>query len=213
MIVRLLLSILVVSGRWAPPAVLLAVWTALLLSGPATALSHTAAIFLGVVIVTVWLSLAVAAMADSPTRDLLAARVGSAGRLHLESGVVAAGVALGLCVPMLAAITLSAVPSERTVRTELLFSAGLTLAAVIVGVGLGYLLARPIVAPPIAVFAVIPALIGLAKIPTVETVLLQFSRDEAGPLGWLLIATVVFVVLAGVAGAWMVNRRSAATPD
>lgn len=208
---RLLLSVCAVSGRWAPPIVLLFVWTAIVLSGPGTTLANIAAMFLGVVIATLWLCSIFAAMVDTPTRDALAARAGSAGKLHLHrlSAVVVVMVPASALLVM--AIKLNSLASGRSAATEVAYAAALCVIAIASGLALGALLSAPLIERrSAALFLAIPALIGLAKIPVVESVLLAFSRDQAGALLWLLVGSVVIAALISGISSRMVTRRSAA---
>jgi len=193
---------------------MLLIWVGILLSGPGTMLANVSATFLAVVIATLWLSAIFARMLDVATRDLLAARAGSAGTLHLHRLGAVIVVTVPLSALLLAVIKAGSLGSERTWQIEFLLGAALFLAAIACGLTLGALLSAPLIERrSVALFLAIPALIGLAKTPLVESVLLAFSRDTAGELVWLLGAALMIAAAIAVLTSRLVNRRSAASSD
>ena len=67
------------SGRWIPPALLLATWVVLVVANPGSALDNGANLFFAVLVVSVWCTSAIGNVDDDPHRDLCAAAVGGPG--------------------------------------------------------------------------------------------------------------------------------------
>ena len=197
------------SGRWIPPAVLLATWVALVVANPGSSLDNAANLFFAVLIVAVWCTSGVGNADDDPHRDLCAASVGGPDRLSVLRHV---GALLEL-LPVVAVVGVLAVASGRrdgaSWAAVIAGTTGLLVSGALLGVAIGSLLHRPVVRS--AAWTVLLALVAIVVVvllPPVRDVLHDVDHADVGGVAILLAVSVAVAVATGWAAAVLAARTS-----
>jgi hypothetical protein len=193
------------SMKWLGPAIIVLLWTTFTAASPGTALSNAANESLMLVAITCWLTVGIGNVDDEGHRELLAAAVGSPGRLHRDRAAAALVLANGLAlVPTVAGIALAEQSTRRVNGAVIVITCVLVqLAATALGVGIGTLLHRPVVRNTgVALLVSIGALVGLVLLPPVQHVLRNLNDDRTGSaLVASLVAMAIGIGAIAAAGA------------
>jgi hypothetical protein len=198
------LALHVRSGRWIPPALLLAIWVALVVANPGRALDNAANLFFAVLVVAVWATSALGNVDDDPHRDLCAAANGGPARLATMRHVGA----LVLLLPVIAVVgALAIVSGSRdgaSWATVVFGTGGLLLSGALLGVAIGAFLHRPIVGSTAwTVVVALVAIIAVVLLPPVRDLLHDVDHSRIGGVGVLLVVSLAVAAIAGwSAGAW-----------
>jgi hypothetical protein len=197
------------SGRWIPPALVLATWVALVVSNPGSALDNAANLFFAVLVVSVWATSAIGNVDDDPHRDLCAAANGGPARL---ATLRHAGAVLAL-LPVVAVIGVLAVASGSrdgaSWGTIAAGTAGLLLSGVLLGLAVGAFLHRPILRSNAwTVVLALLAIMVVVLLPPVRDVLHDVDHAKIGGVGVLLVVSLVVALVAGRAAGALAARRS-----
>jgi hypothetical protein len=197
------------SGRWIPPALLLATWVVLVVANPGSALDNAANLFFAVLIVSVWCTSAIGNVDDDPHRDLCAASVGGPARL-MVSRHAAALVMMTVTVGVVAALGI--VSGARTAAsgpTVVAGTVGLLASGALLGVAIGGFLHRPILRSTawVVVIALV-AIMVVVLLPPVRDVLRDADHSRIGGVGVLLLASLGVVAVATWAAAALAARAS-----
>jgi hypothetical protein len=197
------------SGRWIPPALVLATWVVLVVANPGSALDNAANLFFAVVIVAMWVTSAIGNVDDDPHRDLCAAASGGPARL---ASIRHAGALLGL-LPVIVVVGVLAVASGSrdgaSWGTVVAGTAGLLLSGTLLGVAIGAFLHRPILRS--TAFTVVVGLIAIVIVvllPPVRDVLRDVDHARVGGVGALLAVSLVVAATAGGSAGALAARRS-----
>jgi len=199
------------SMRWLGPALLVTLWTLLAISDPGPALSNAANAFIMVVTVSSWLTITIGNVDDDGHRELLAAAIGSPGRLHRSRALSAylGANALGSVVT-LAGILATTRPTRSISEFFVVASCVLLqLAATAIGVGIGTMLHRPVVRNPgVTLLVAAAALVGLILLPPVEYVLRQLNDGRTGGVVALTVVAGAFAIAAVSGAGTLADRRN-----
>jgi hypothetical protein len=199
------------SMRWLGPALILAIWILASLSDPGPALTNVANMFLMLVAVTSWLTVAIGNVDDDGHRELLAAAVGSPARLHRSRAISAYLAANTVCAAgTLAALLASTKPARPTAEIVIVGACGLMqLGATAIGVGIGTLLHRPVVRHAgVTLLVTIAALVGIILLPPVQSVLRALNDGRTTGVIALAAAGGVIAVAAVTAAGTLADRRN-----
>jgi hypothetical protein len=197
------------SGRWIPPAAVLATWVVLVVANPGSALDNAANLFFAVLIVAVWCTSSIGNVDDDPHRDLCAAANGGPARLALlrQASALVAMVVASVAVAILAVASGSG--DNVSGATIIAGSAGLLLSGALVGCAIGGFLHRPVVrSTAVTVVAAIAAIIVVALLPPVRDVLRDADHGDIDGVGILVGVSLVAVTIAGWVAAGLAARAS-----
>jgi hypothetical protein len=205
------LRLAVRSMRWLGPALLVAIWTLLAISDPGPALSNAANSFIMVVAVTCWLTITIGNVDDDGHRELVAAAIGSPGRLHRSRALSAyLGANVLGSVATVAAISVTTRPTRSISELCIVGSCVLLqLAATAIGVGIGTMLHRPVVRHAgFTLLVAAAALVGLILLAPVEYVLRQLNDGRTGGLVALTVVAGAAAIAAVGIAATLADRRN-----
>jgi hypothetical protein len=207
--VRFTLALHARSGRWIPPAVVLATWVVLVVANPGSALDNAANLFFAVLIVAVWSTSAIGNVDDDPHRDLCAAANGGPARLAMLRHASALLVLLVVSAIVATVALASGAPNGSSWGTIVGGAVGLLGSGALLGCAIGAFLHRPVVRSTawIVVTAIV-AVIAVALLPPVRDVLRDADRGEIGGVGILFGASVVVAAVAARASGALAARRS-----
>jgi hypothetical protein len=206
---RLALALHARSGRWIPPALLLTVWTALVVANPGSALDNAANLFFAVLAASVWWTSVIGNVDDDPHRDLCAAAVGGPGRVAVvrHVGAFAVTSVAALVVAVLADVSGDgAGPSWVKVVAG---TVGLLLSAALLGTAVGGFLHRPLLRSTAWIVVLgLGAVIVVVLLPPVRDVLHDADHGHVGGVGLLLGAALAVAAVAGWSSAVLAARAS-----
>jgi hypothetical protein len=197
------------SMRWLGPALILMIWIPATLSDPGPALANAGNMFLLLVALSCWLTVAIGNVDDDGHRELLAAALGSPGRPHRSRAVsayLAANVVSAACTP--AGLLAATEPARPIAEIVVVGSCVLMqLGATALGVGIGTLLHRPVLRHGgVSLLATAGALVAIILLPPVRCVLRQLNDGRTTGVVALAGAGGV-IALAAAAGA-LADRRN-----
>ncbi len=194
------------SSRWVGPALFLAFWVSLTLSPPPPPLEEAAFLFPVVMLTTIWVSVATGGVDDKPHRELVAAAAGGPVRLHLLRAFISMAIVASVGITLIALIGLMS--GEASVTT-LAASAGLILAGVLIGAGIGNLLSPPIVNAGGVGAVVAPVFLALMMLfPPIQAVLRATNRGSVWGAVAILPSAAAFAGILLAAGSLIVARRT-----
>jgi hypothetical protein len=197
------------SGRWIPPALVLATWVVLVVANPGSALDNAANLFFAVLIVAVWFTSTIGNVDDDPHRDLCAAANGGPARLAVTRHVSALLALLVAAVVVGALAVASGSRDGASAVTVVAGTAGLLGSGVLLGVAIGGFLHRPVVRSTawVVVIAIV-AVIVVALLPPVRDVLRDTDHGEIGGVGILTVVSCLVAAVASWGAAALAARRS-----
>jgi hypothetical protein len=197
------------TGRWIPPTLVLAVWVALVVSNPGSALDNAANLFFAVLVVGVWCTVAIGNVDDDPHRDLCAAGAGGPARLAVIRHASAA-VVMGAAVVVVAVLAIVSGSHDGTSWPTVIGGAvGLLASGALLGVAIGAFLHRPqLRSPAWTVVIALGAIMAVALLPPVRDVLRDADHGRIAGVGGLCAVALAVVLLAGWASAVLAARTS-----
>jgi hypothetical protein len=197
------------SGRWIPPALLLATWVALVVANPGSALDNAANLFFAVLIVAVWATSAIGNVDDDPHRDLCAAANGGPARLAALRHVAAVLELLPVVV-VAGVLALASGPRHgASWGTVVAGTAGLLASGVLLGAALGSFLHRPVLRSTAwTVVVALVAIMVVVLLPPVRGVFHDADHARIGGVGLLFGVALVLAVVAGWAAGALAARLS-----
>jgi hypothetical protein len=199
------------SMRWIGPALILMIFIVTTVSAPGPALANAGSFFLLLVALTCWLTITIGNVDDDGHRELLAAAVGSPGRLHRSRALSAylAANALGVA-GTLACLLASSEPTRRTAEYVIVGACVLMqLAATALGVGIGTLLHRPVLRHVgVTLLVTGAALVGIILLPPVQFVLRALNDGRTTGVIALAAAGAVVAFVAVTAAGELADRRN-----
>lgn len=203
--IRFQLRLLVATSRWVGPALFFLFWVSLTLAPPFPPLEEAAFLFPVVALIAIWVSVVVGGLDDKPHRELVAAAVGGPVRLHLFRAVASMLVVAPIAV---AVVLLVGLISGKASAGSLAASAGLVVAAALIGVGVGNVLHPPIVTEiGVAVMATPIFLAFMMLFPPVQAVLRASNDGSMWGAVAVLPAATGFAATMLIAGSVLVARR------
>jgi hypothetical protein len=195
--VRFTLALHARSGRWIPPALLLATWVALVVANPGSALDNADNLFFAVLVVAVWCTSGIGNVDDDPHRDLCAASVGGPARLTMVRHVAALALMMTVVVVVAMVAIASGTGTDTSSATIGAGTLGLLTSGALLGVAIGSFLHRPILRSIAwTVVAAIVAIMIVVLLPPVRDVLHDVDHARIGGVGVLFGLSVVLVILA-----------------
>ncbi|MGO9873075.1 MAG: hypothetical protein ACLPVY_04675 [Acidimicrobiia bacterium] len=199
------------SMRWLGPALMLMIWILASLSAPGPALTNAGNMFLLLVAVSCWLTVAIGNVDDDGHRELLAAAIGSPARLH-RSRAISAYVAANTisAAGTLACLVASSKPTRPTAEIVVVGACVLLqLAATAIGVGIGTLLHRPVLRHVgVTLLVAVAALVGTILLPPVQGVLRALNNGRTAGVIALAAAGGVVALAAVAAASALADRRN-----
>lgn len=207
--IRFTIRLVVRSMRWVGPFLVLLVWVVVSTGVRGTGLELASVLFPAYVGAGIWLTVATGNVDDDPHRDLLAAAIGSASRLHIArtasvlvmAGVVAVGVAI-----------LIAVVAEpgRSALVVVLAGTAVSLSGIMIGIGIGTLLHRPVLRHRgLSLLLAILGWILVLLLPPVQSVHRSLNDGNANATWLLLLGASAWASLAVLGASHLSDRRSA----
>lgn len=204
--IRFQLRLLMATSRWVAPALFLVFWVSITLSPPPPPLEEAAFLFPVVTLVAIWMSVAIGGVDDKPHRELVAAAAGGPVRLHLLRALASTLIVASVSIALIVLIGL--VSGEASVES-LAASAGLVLAAALIGVGVGNLLYPPIVSEAgVGVVAAPVFLAFMMLFPPIQAVLRASNSGSVWGAVAVLPAAATFAIALLAAGSVIVTRRT-----
>lgn len=131
------------SMRWVAPVLVLLIWLIAAIGGGGTGLELASVVFPAYVIVGTWLTIITGNVDDDAHRDLLAAAAGSASRLHVIRSTTVLTITGTIAVAVAVVISIVAQPGRSTI-TVLVVAASVSISGLLIGIGIGTLLHRPL---------------------------------------------------------------------
>ena len=199
------------SMRWLGPALILMIWILLAVSAPGPALANAGNMFVLVVALTCWLTVTIGNVDDDGHRELLAAAVGSPGRLHRSRAISAylAANAVG-AAGTLACLVATTNPTRPIAEIVVVGACVLMqLAATAIGVGIGTLLHRPVLRHVgVTLLVTVAALVGIVLLPPVQYVLRALNNGRTTGVVALAAAAGVIAFGAVTAAGALADRRN-----
>ena len=197
------------SGRWIPPALVLATWVTLVVANPGSALDNAANLFFAVLIVAVWCTSSLGNVDDDPHRDLCAAAGGGPDRLSIARHLAAVVELVPVAVVVGALGIVSGSRAGASWATVVVGTAGLLASATLIGVAIGALLHRPVVRSTAwTVILAVVAILVVVLLPPVRSVLHDADHGSIGGAVLLLPVAIVAAAIGGVAAAALSARVS-----
>ncbi len=204
--IRFQFWLLMATTRWVGPVLFLLLWVSVTLSPPPPPLEEAAFLFPVAILVTIWLTVIVGGLDDKPHRELVAAAAGGPVRLHLlraTASMLVVGPATVVVV-----LVVGMVSGEASVGS-LAASAGLVMAAVLIGVGIGNVLHPPIVTEIGLAVGLAPILLALIMLlPPIQAVLRMSNNGSIWGAVAVLPAATAFAATLLTTGSYIVARRS-----
>lgn len=201
---RFQLLLFVRSFRWVAPTLVLFAWLVNLLT-TGTGYGQASSFFPAFLLWSLWTTIALGNMHDKPTRDLLAATLGSAARLH-HSVWSAVGL-MSLPIIVFVAVYVAVMGGEPRVAVGTFLS---TICATVIGLALGSCLHQPVMNNrSVAIFGSVVLYIGVIVLPPIRTAYDSLSEGRLTPLAVLfLVCCLVLVALTTVSARWANSRAS-----
>lgn len=197
------------SGRWIPPGLLLAIWAALIVANPGSALDNAANLFFAVLTVSVWWTSAIGNVDDDPHRDLCAACVGGPSRLNVLRHTSALVLLLALAVLASVGAIASGTSTRASAPTVVAGTLGLLASGALLGVAIGAFLHRPVVRSTAwTVVTGLVAIMVVVLLPLVRDVLHDTDHAQIGGVGILFAVSVLVALVAGAVAAELAARTS-----
>jgi len=209
-VIRLTLRLVLGSGRWLAPFLMLGIWAGVVVLGPGTRLDNSTAMFPGVLVWSVWMTIIAGNVDDRHHRDILAAAMGSAKSLQVArsiSVVVLGFSVIAITVPLVA-LASSAPPCCPTSEYAFISSA-IQIAALGLGTAVAAWLHYPIlrnraVSALLAVVAV--ATILLAE--PIQRAVGEASRGHVIPPSHLVASSLTVMMISVLASGRAADSRS-----
>ena len=200
---RFQLRLFVRSFRWVAPTLVLFAWLVnLLTTGPGFGLASS--LFPAFLLWSLWTTIALGNMHDKPTRDLLAATVGSPARLH-NSVWSAAGL---MSLPLVALVVMYVAVFGGGPRVGIGAFLSTTCATVI-GLALGSWLHQPVTnGRSVAIFGSVVLFIGVILLPPITAAHDSLSEGRLTPVVVLGLVCYVGLVTITTASAHWANTRA-----
>jgi len=203
--IRFHLVLLTSGTRWVAPAAFGAIFLALGLSPQATVAENSAFFFPVVYIISLWVAVIVGNIDDDAHREMVAASAGGVGKLHTIRAATAASVLFGFVVVL--SVVVGLVGQGKSL-TSLLAVLPLLSGGMLLGVGAGNMMCRPVV-DEIGVAAVGGplSLSALMLAPPIHWVLWETNAGSLrGAAAVFPAAIAAVVVLAGLSRV-LLRRR------
>lgn len=195
------------SGRWVPPALLLATWVVLVVANPGSALDNAANLFFAMLVVAVWCTSAIGNVDDDPHRDLCAAAVGGPARLAVARHAAAVLVMVAAVGVVSVLGIASGSRDGASAPTIVAGTVGLLASGALLGVAIGAFLHRPLVRSTAwTVVVALVAIMVVVLLPPVRDVLRGADHARIGGVGILFVASLVIAAVAGWSAATLAAR-------
>ena len=201
---RFQLLLFVRSFRWVAPTLVLFVWLVNLLT-TGTGFGLASSLFPAFLLWSLWATVALGNVHDKPTRDLLAAALGSAAGLH-RSVWSAVGL-MSLPIIVLVAVYVAVMGGEP----EVAFGAFLSMACgTVIGLALGSWLHQPVTNNrSVAILGSVVLYIGVILLPPITAAHDSLSAGRLTPVAVLgLVCCVGLIALTTASGSWANTRAS-----
>lgn len=201
---RFQLLLFVRSFRWVAPTLVLFAWLVnLLMTGSGFGLASS--LFPAFLLWSLWTTIALGNIHDKPTRDLLAATLGSSSRLH-ESVWSAAGL---MSIPLVVAVSVyvAVIGGEPKVAIGAFLS---TTCATAIGLALGSWLHPPVTNNrSVAILGSVGLYIGVILLPPTIDVHDSLSAGRLTPVVvFNLLSCLGLVMLTTASAQWAKSRAS-----
>ncbi len=197
------------SMQWVAPFLVLLIWILLALGNPGDSLSNAGSISPAFILWATWMTLIAGNVDDDPHRDLIAAALGSAAKVHaLRSASVAAMATLPAgAVSLLVALT--GHQPDRSTGFVATVTFAVLMSAALVGISIGTLLHRPLLRHRgAATLLSIAGPVGVLLLPPTRTLLRSLDSGNPTPTAWALVICTIWATAATTTAARISANRS-----
>jgi len=202
-VIRFTLRLVLGSGKWLAPFLMLGLWVGVVVLGPGTRLDNSTAIFPGVLVWSVWMTIIAGNVDDRHHRDILAAAAGSAKGLQVARSVSVGvlGVLVVATTVPLVALASSAPPRSKTIEYTLISSA-IQIAALGLGIAVAAWLHDPILRNrAVSALLAIAAVAGILLAGPIQAAVREASRGRVSPPSYLAAASLTAMIVSVFASA------------
>jgi hypothetical protein len=196
------------SMRWVGPVLVLLIWVVAAIGGRGTGLELASVLFPAYVIVGTWLTISTGNVDDDAHRDLLAAAAGSASRLHIMRSTTVLVMTGTVAVALAVLVAVVAQPG-RARLTVLAVAASVGISGLLIGIGIGTLLHRPLLRHRgLSILLATGGCVLVMLLAPIQGVHRSLNNGDSATTWLLLTAASAWAVGSVLAASQLADRRS-----